>query len=123
MSIITVHRAQPTMSKLLISVLTAALVVESGYLLLTRHPSNRFKTVDQDGFIAFDSGTGQLCKTFGAKLSLTTPRRVSAPSNDDTSTSKDPIMDAIRNAAPQTDGGEDPRVTLARVLPSCADIR
>jgi len=56
---------------MLFEFLTAALalalvmVVESAYLLMHKHPTNRFKPVEEfgHGLVAFDSATGQVCAT------------------------------------------------------------
>ncbi len=50
--------------KTLTCILALLVVAEGGYIFLHRHPINRFKSVDEDGYVAFDSATGQLCRTF-----------------------------------------------------------
>ena len=51
--------------KLLTAMLIFCLAVESVYLLKHRHPTNsRFRPLEgYDGIVAFDTATGQLCKT------------------------------------------------------------
>jgi hypothetical protein len=39
----------------LLSLLVALVLAESVYILLSRHPINRFKPVDQDAYVAFDT--------------------------------------------------------------------
>jgi hypothetical protein len=53
-----------TLFKTLTCTLALAVVVEGGYIFLQRHPANRFKPMDDDGYVAFDTASGQLCRTF-----------------------------------------------------------
>src|ERR1700730_446981 len=54
--------------KLLTAVLALLLATESLFILMHRHPTNRFKPVEgYDGVVAFDTATGQLCKTLWTK--------------------------------------------------------
>jgi len=44
------------------------MVFAEGLLIFwNRHSINRFKAVDEDGYMAFDSATGQICRT-GTRL-------------------------------------------------------
>jgi hypothetical protein len=54
--------------KLLSILLAVLLVVESAFLYLHRPAPNRFRAVDgYGGLVAFDTATGQLCKTLKMK--------------------------------------------------------
>ncbi|SRR5260221_7240883 len=109
--------------KTLPCVLALVAVGEGGYILLHRHSVNRFKRADDYGYAAFDTATGQLCRTYRV---ISSPRIVpTAPSSDRPfgSRSEDPILDAIRSAPATTQASEDPQVEFVRRLPSCADIR
>ena len=54
--------------KSLFAVLALLLAAESLFILMHRHPANRFKPVEgYDGVVAFDTATGQLCKTLRTK--------------------------------------------------------
>jgi hypothetical protein len=109
--------------KTLTCVLAVIAVGEGGYILLHPHSVNRFKRVDDYGYAAFDTATGQLCRTY---LVISSPKIMpDAPSSDRPSGSRsaDPILDAIRSAPVNTQTGEDPQVEFIRRLPSCADIR
>ena len=44
-------------------VVLAILALAEFYLIAFRHPNNRFKQIDEDGYIALDTATGQLCVT------------------------------------------------------------
>lgn len=43
--------------------LLASLVLLDSWAVLTRHPNQRFKQIDEDGYIALDTATGRLCVT------------------------------------------------------------
>jgi len=54
--------------KLLTAALAISLAGESLLIFVYRHPANRFKPVDgYQGAVAFDTATGQLCKTLRTK--------------------------------------------------------
>ena len=112
--------------KILTSILAVLVVAVSGYAIWNRHPVNRFKPVDEDGYLAFDTATGQLCRTYRAK---SPPKRIpSAPSSDrsDGLRPEDRILDAIETkgaeAAANAKAERDAQVELIRGLPACADI-
>jgi hypothetical protein len=109
--------------KTLTCVLALVAVGEGGYILLHRHSVNRFKRADDYGYAAFDTATGQLCRTYrvisSPKITATTP-----PSDRTFgSRSEDRILDAIRSAPANSQAGEDPELEFIRRLPSCVDIR
>lgn len=109
--------------KILIGVLALLVVTASEYIVLSRNPVNRFKPIDQDGYVAFDTATGQLCKTFRTK---TVPEKIqSIPSSDRSNGSRpvDPILDAIRGGVPDAQAEQAAQVQFIRGLPACADIR
>lgn len=109
--------------KTLICILALLVVAESGYIFLHRHPINRFKPMDDDGFVAFDTASGQLCRTYQSKSA---PRTIeSSPSSDHSSESgsRDPILGAIRNAGPNAQAERETQLEFIRGLPTCDDIR
>jgi hypothetical protein len=112
-----------TNSKILTGILGVLLILETVYILWGQHPINRFKPVDEDGYLAFDSATGQLCKTArpgpGRKKAKPSP---SAVQRDQRGRS-DPILEAFDKAAPEAQAEQETRVEFIRGLPSCADIR
>ena len=120
--------------KALTCILALVVVAEAGYIFLHRHPINRFKPVDDNGYAAFDTATGQLCRTIRMKSTLKgvqySPSSDHAPEShfgnpteDKTSTVHDRILDAIRNSPSNTAEAENFRVELVRDLPACSDIR
>jgi len=109
--------------KALTCILGLAVFAEGGYIVLYRHTINRFKPVDDYGYAAFDSATGQLCRTFQAKPA---PRKVQSspsPARPAELHSGDPILDAMRNEKNNAQPGKDAEVEFIRGLPACADIR
>jgi hypothetical protein len=58
------------MLKALAGILALMVVAEGAFILLRRNPINRFKEVDMDSYVAFDTATGQICRTFRANASL-----------------------------------------------------
>jgi hypothetical protein len=94
-----------TSFRLLVKLLICALIVlrlaETAYIIFDRHTINRFKPVDQDGYVAFDTATGQLCSSYRSKAPGKTarPAPTSSPSPQSESHSADPILAMI---APQT---------------------
>lgn len=130
------------MSLKLLTVFLALLpTVESFYILKLRHPTNRFKRVDSyDGLVAFDTATGQLCKTLRTKSAAEIEKsdaeaaKMSAPCSLLPALSGDPVLDEINRAAISKKCGgngedvaqkSDDESTLEFVanLPACADIR
>ena len=54
--------------KLLTALLAVVVAAETFFILTHSHPANRFKSVGgYDGVVAFDTATGQLCKTLRTK--------------------------------------------------------
>lgn len=128
--------------KILTCILAALVLAEAGYIFLARHPISRFKPVDEDGYLAFDSATGQLCGTFRAVSSS------HSPESEAEGTRREPlqaILEAIQKE--KAAAKRPPRVTpeeaktlgltptqhsfdvlevarleITRGLPACADI-
>ncbi len=120
--------------KTLTCILAFVVVAEAGYIFLHRHPINRFKSVDDNGYAAFDTATGQLCRTIRVKSTLkgvqyspsfdhAPESHLGNPTEGKTSTVHDRILDAIRNSPSNTAEAENLRVELVRDLPACSDIR
>lgn len=110
-------------TKVLIGVLLVFLLIETGYIAFTHHRIARFKPVDVDSYLAFDSATGQLCKTFrpAPASRSTNPAPTVTPSPR--SSSGDPILDMIQNGTTDTQSTEAWKLQVLRNLPVCADIR
>jgi hypothetical protein len=124
--------------KILTSILALAVVAEGGYILLHRNAVNRFKAVDEDGDLAFDSATGQLCRTIRPaplpkKMQLAPIKP--APSSFDSKESNpklDPILSAIRGGLTEAefekkvqeekDANAEAQAEFIRGLPACVDI-
>jgi hypothetical protein len=71
------------MLTLVTAFLTLLLVAESVYILLRRQPTNRFKAVEgYQGIVAFDTATGQLCKTLRTKSAAEIERSAEKSSAD-----------------------------------------
>jgi hypothetical protein len=129
--------------KMFTCILALVVSAEAGYIFLHRHPSNRFKQMDDYdyGFVAFDTATGQLCKTWPMKSYPSYARRTQPlPSSDGPeSHSGDEILDKILDAMNGRPGAEaiakveaeeaaqhEAKVVelkFIRTLPTCADIR
>lgn len=104
--------------KLLTVVLSVLLAAESVYILVPRHAAgNRFKLQPIEGhelFVAFDTATGQLCKT----ARLRTAQEMERDADRQQSfLDRLALKDAAKDAA-----GDSTREAIAR-LPACADIR
>jgi hypothetical protein len=99
------------------------LLIESGYILTTRHSIARFKPVDVDSYLAFDSATGQLCKTFRPTATShgVNPAPTSIPSTRPSS--GDPILDMIQGGNPREQSSIAGKTQFLLSLPVCADIR
>ena len=128
--------------KILTVILLILLAAESGYILIHRHPSDRFKVVrDYDyGIVAFDSATGRLCKTLRTKsaaeiegLDAQGAKKL-APCLPLPAPSGDPALDEINRAGiskrcggsgedVSQKSGADSAVEFVAGLPVCADIR
>lgn len=110
--------------KPLICALIVLLLAETAYIISDRHTINRFKPVDQDGYVAFDTATGQLCRSYRSR----TPEKIveSAPTSSLPSQSQphpvDPILAMIEGGNP-AQAKEKAEVEFIRGLPACADLR
>jgi hypothetical protein len=109
--------------KTLTCILVLVVVAEGGYIFLHRRPINRFKPVEDDGYAAFDTATGQLCKTFRARPSPKGVQYSPSASQTPETRSGDLILDMIQNGPSNAQGGEKARIEFIRGLPTCADIR
>jgi len=111
--------------RVLSGILIILLVAESGYIALNRHSVNRFKPVDQNGYLAFDSATGQLCKSYRSKGPVKTFNAAPAASLPPQSklSPEDRILAAIERGSPDAQAREKAEVEFIRGLPACADIR
>jgi hypothetical protein len=113
-------------SKILICILVTLLLVESTYVLLNRHPINRFKPVDQDGYVAFDTATGQLCRSYRSKTPEGVAQAASAsslPRQSQSRSGDDPILAMIERGNPDPQSKEKAEVELVRGLPACENLR
>ena len=124
--------------RILVCTLAVTVLAESGYIFLHRQPINRFKPMDEDAYLAFDSETGQLCRTFrrGPRVQKNQPAQIRpSPSSLDSkkSSSKvDPILNAIRGRLTEAefekkvqeekDADAEAQVQFIRSLPACGDI-
>ncbi len=81
--------------------------------------------MEVDGYVAFDTATGQLCRSYQSKPAPKTVRP--APSTfhapEPESSSGDRILDAIRNGSADARAQENAEVEFVRGLPACTDIR
>ena len=123
-------------------VLLFALAAESAFILSRRQPANRFKPIDAyDGLVAFDTATGQLCKTLRTKSAAQIEQEERAakaaketePCPPPRAHSTDPILDAIESAGTSKrcggDGediaensGSGSNMEFVAGLPTCASI-
>jgi len=81
---------------------------------LARHELiDRFKPMDEDHYLAFDSATGQLCKTVRPiptrKKTTPSPSPLSYPVQTGQSGQRDQILEAIIRAAPETQAEQEMR--------------
>jgi hypothetical protein len=110
--------------KFLTVILALMLVAESAEILMHRHSPNRFKPVEEFGYglVAFDTATGQVCKTLRTGPSV--GGRSATPSSNPSpkEPSGDPFFDEIDKAA-QGRADDDATQDFVRKLPACADIR
>src|SRR4029077_14805383 len=109
--------------KTLTCILAVTVIAEGGYIFWHRYPNNRFKLIDDDGYVAFDTASGQLCRTFHPRSA---PNRVeSAPSSDRSpaGSSGDVVLDFIQNGATRIREDQDAKVKFLLGLPACGDIR
>jgi hypothetical protein len=112
-------------SKILIGLLATLLLAESAYVLLNRHPINRFRPVDQDGYVAFDTATGQLCRSYRSKAPERAAQAAPASSLSRQSQSRpgDSILAMIEGGNADAQPEEKAEVEFVRGLPACTDIR
>jgi hypothetical protein len=137
---------------LLTAVLALALVAENVYIVAHRHPTNRFKPVEgYDGIVAFDSATGELCRTLRTKSIAEIQQSaaedakqaneklkedVGCPPYAPPPPSGDPIIDEVNGTSRKMNCGADgedaikrqrsdadSKLEFAVELPTCADIR
>jgi hypothetical protein len=120
-------------------ILALVVVAEGSYILLHRHPINRFRTVDEDAYLAFDSATGQLCRTFrpGTPPKKTGPVPIRPAASSYDSMESDPkvdrILSAIRGGLTEAEfdkkvqeernADAEAQAKFIRSVPACADIR
>jgi len=109
--------------KALSCILSLVAVAEGSYIFLHRHTINRFKPMDDYGYAAFDSATGQLCRTFQPKVAPSKAQSSPSPTRPAELHSGDPILDAMRDETNNAQPGKDVEVEFIRGLPACADIR
>jgi hypothetical protein len=113
--------------KITTAVLALVVICESGYIFWARHrPINRFKSVDEDSYLAFDSATGQICGTARPRPA---PRKVdeshsrsASPVHSDEPNQRDQILEAIKGPNPEVQAQEAAKIEFIRGLPACADI-
>jgi hypothetical protein len=112
-------------SKILIWLLATMLLVESAYIFLHRRPINRFKPVDQDGYVAFDTATGQLCRSYLSKAPEGTAKLAPTSSLSPQSQphSADPILAMIESGNADAQAKEKAEIEFIRRLPACTDLR
>jgi len=137
---IVIFAEAPMPWKIASAVLALLLLGESGYILLARHrPINRFRPIDEGGYMAFDSATGRLCRTFrpGPRHQKTQPVAIEpAPSSFNSNKSSpevDPILSMIRGVLSEAefdkkvqeekDANAEAQGAFIRSLPTCVDIR
>jgi hypothetical protein len=109
--------------KTLACILALVVIAEGGYIFWHRQPINRFKPMDDDGYVAFDTASGQLCRTFRANSA---PKKIApSPSSDRSPKTKsgDAILDCVRNGEPSAQPERDSTVEFILKLPTCRDIR
>jgi hypothetical protein len=128
--------------KVLTAVLTLLLAAETLYIVKHRLPTNnRFRPVDSyDGIVAFDTATGQLCKTLRTRTaaeiehSAAEAAKKSEPCPPLPPPSGDSVIDKIERygiskecggsgeiAARESDA--DTTIEFVAKLPACGDIR
>ena len=108
--------------RVMAGILMVLVTVESIYIFVHRHPINRFKTISEEGFVAFDTATGQLCRTFQVRISSSYEPRPSSDASPKPQ-SGDPILDEIQKLGSSAKIEDDAKVAFVRALPACRDIR
>jgi hypothetical protein len=127
--------------KLMTGFLALLLAAESLFILMHRHPANRFKSVEgYSGVVAFDTATGQLCKTLRTKSAAEIEQseadaaKKPVPCPPLPAPSGDPILDEIKRFAISKrcggngedvaqESGANSTLEFVAKLPTCADIR
>src|SRR5580704_261108 len=102
----------------LVGLLALVAIGEGWYIFSLRNQVNRFRLMDDSGYIAFDRIRGQLCRTFQSN-----PAKSFASASAEPSSSGDPILDAIRNTPRSSSAESDAQVEFVRRLPACVDVR
>jgi hypothetical protein len=123
MSIISMIGSPPVKPKVLVGFLLLLLLVETGYIVAAHHPIARFKPVDVDSYLAFDSATGQLCKTFRTTSTSRAVNSAPASTTSPRSSSSDAILNMIQGGNADAHSADAWKVQFLRNLPVCADIR
>ena len=83
--------------KSLIAVLALLLAAESLFIAVHHRPANRFKPVEgYDGVVAFDTATGQLCKTLRTEPAVTSQRPTGSWIPSLVQPSGDPVIDEMQ---------------------------
>ena len=108
--------------KIFTGILILLLLTESGYIIATRHPIDRFKPVDSDDYLAFDSATGELCRTFRSKPAPRATKTAPSSLHSSESSPSDAILDMIRNGHSDSQAEEGAQAEFVRNLPACVDI-
>jgi hypothetical protein len=118
--------------KLLIGIFALLSLAAFAYVASNRHPVNRFKPMDEEGYVAFDSVSGQLCKTFPLKELpkklpvATSSNHPRSPENGKPKDGKpiDAILDSIKSNAPiDSKVAQSAQIEFIRGLPACVDIQ
>ena len=107
-----------TILRALVGVLALVAIVEGWYIFSLRSQVNRFRLMDDSGYLAFDRVRGQLCRTFQSNSARSIVSAPTAPSS-----SGDPILDAIRNTPRSSSAESDAQLEFASRLPACVDVR
>lgn len=112
------------LQRVLIGILIVLAVGEGVYIALNRRTINRFKPVDQDGYVAFDTATGQLCRSYRTKVAekIVKPASKSSLPSQSQAGPEDPILAAIQKGPPNAQADEKAGVEFIRALPACADL-
>jgi hypothetical protein len=102
--------------------LTLLVVGEGVLIVATRHPPKRFETVDADSYMAFDTATGQLCKTFQTQSAPQNVRPSHTVAPPDQRRSQDPILDAIDRTSTESQNQDRGQLDFIQGLPECSHI-
>jgi hypothetical protein len=126
--------------KIFTAILVLLVAGETLFFVMNRRSPNRFKPVEgYDGLVAFDTATGQLCKTLRSKSASQIEREAKVAKTEEEREpctlppvhSGDPVLDAMESASRSKRCGGDgvsqksdldaSRVFIAG-LPYCANI-